>query len=166
MAPLASYLPSIVALGSLLIAAAAITMARSRLRTDVGGSPRFVWVTLLAIVAQAVHFLEELNTGFFIRFPEMFGLAPLLEAVFVAFNLAWLGIWVAALLGVRAGIRVAAWPLWLLGLAAVLNLFAHPILALRAGAYFPGLYTAVLVGAAGVFLLHELARLTSEKRVV
>jgi len=52
-------------------------------------------------------------------------------------DLARLAIWVLALFAARAGLVIALFPLWFLGLGMVLNLLAHPILALRAGGYFP-----------------------------
>ena len=43
----------------------------------------------------------------------------------------------------------------------VLNFIAHPILALRAGGYFPGLLTAPVVGVLGVLAIRELERVTA-----
>ena len=68
------------------------------------------------------------------------------ETAFVWFNLTWLGIWGIALFAARAGFVIAVCPLWFLGLGMVLNLLAHPVLALSVGGYFPGLSTAPLVG--------------------
>ena len=166
MASLSSYLPSIVALGTILAVAALITAARPRVRADVSQSRRFLVVAALTIAAQALHFLEELGSGFFVEFPAFFGLPPFTKTAFVVFNVAWIGIWVIALVLVRAGSIFATWPLWFLGLAAVLNLLAHPVLAMRAGAYFPGLFTAPLVGLFGVLLVRELIRLTAEEAAV
>jgi hypothetical protein len=89
------------------------------------------------------------------------GLPPIPVNEFVAFNLTWLAVWLLAIGGVRRGVVIAVWPLWFLGLAAVLNVVAHPILALISGAYFPGFLTSPLVGAAGIFLLRELVLVTS-----
>ena len=166
MPQLSSYLPSILALGTLLIAAVVLTVARPQLRPEVRLSARFSAVAGLTILAQALHFIEELDSGFFVRFPEIFGLEPFSESTFVAFNVTWLFIWVGALFAVRAGLVIAVCPLWFLGLAMVLNLLAHPILALRAGGYFPGLLTAPLVGVFGILLLLELVKLTSTEAAI
>ena len=40
------------------------------------------------------------------------------------------------------------------------NGLAHPLLAIRAGGYFPGLATAPLVGVVGVMLFRRLLRIT------
>ena len=83
------------------------------------------------------------------------------EAFFVSFNVAWIGIWIVSVRGVRAGYVIALAPLWFLGLAEILNLIAHPLLAIRTGGYFPGLYTVPLVGIAGILLVRELYNATS-----
>ncbi len=161
MPQLSSYLPSVLALGSLLIASVVLTIVRPHLRPEVRTSNRFLAVLGLTILVQCLHFLEELRSDFFIRFPEVFGLQPFAETSFVWFNVTWLVIWVIALFSVRAGLVIAVCPLWFLGLAMVLNLLAHPILALRAGGYFPGLLTAPLVGVLGILTIRELARVTA-----
>ena len=157
-----SYLPSILALGTLLLVSLALTVLRPHLRPEVGSS-RFFGVAALTILAQALHFLEELQSRFSVRLPETFGLPPLDETVFVSFNVAWLAIWVVALFGVRRGLAVATCPLWFLALGMMLNLIAHPVLAMRAGGYFPGLLTSPLVGLLGIFLILELLRGTSSE---
>jgi hypothetical protein len=48
----------------------------------------------------------------------------------------------------------------------VLNLLAHPMLALRTGGYFPGLLTAPLVGVLGILTIGELVRVTAPETVV
>lgn len=163
MPSLPSYLPSIAALGTVLIVAGVITAARPQVHKQVGESRRFMVVSSLTILTQSLHFLEELVTGFFLEFPAVFGLPPFTKTAFVVFNVAWLAIWVVALLGVRLGVVIAVWPLWFLALATVLNMVAHPLLALRVGAYFPGLFTSPAVGVLGVLLMRELARLTSRE---
>ena len=161
MPQLSSYLPSTLALGTLLVAAVALTAVRPQLRSEVRTSARLFAVVGLTILLQAFHFIEELQSNFFIRFPEAFGLQPFTEPVFVAFNVTWLVIWVIALFALRAGLVIAVCPLWFLGLAMLLNLIAHPVLALRTGGYFPGLLTAPLVGVFGILLIRELVRVTA-----
>lgn len=111
-----------------------------------------------AVALQALHFGEEWLGGFPDRFPDLLGLAPWPSAFFVSVNLVWLTAWVLVLM------RPLLWPgftlfaLWFLALAGLINGVAHPILALAADGYFPGLWTAPLVGAAGLFLLVALGR--------
>ena len=57
--------------------------------------------------------------------------------------------------------QVALFPLWFLGVAGVANGLFHPLLALDAGGYFPGLVTSLLVAAVGLLLLAQLARVTT-----
>ena len=57
--------------------------------------------------------------------------------------------------------QVALFPLWFLGIASVANGLIHPLLALNAGGYFPGLVTSPLVGAVGALLLARLSRVTA-----
>lgn len=166
MREFSSFLPSALALGTLLVVALAFTLARPHLRPDARRSLRFAIVIGLTILAQGVHFLEEYRSQFFARFPETFGLQPMSESAFVWFNVVWLAIWIIALFAVRAGLVIAVWPLWFLALATVLNLFAHPILALRAGGYFPGLITAPLVGLPGVLAIRELMTATAHDSTV
>jgi hypothetical protein len=161
MPQLSSYLIGTVGLLLLLAASAGLTVLRPRLNPEIGGSARFCLIVVLSVLAQAAHFIEEFLTRFFVRFPEVFGLQPWSETFFVSFNVVWLGLWVLALVGVRAGIIIAVLPLWFLGLAMVLNVLAHPVLALIAGGYFPGLLTAPLVGALGLLLVRELVRVTT-----
>ena len=165
MNQLSSYLPSVLALGTLLIASVVLTVARPHLRPEVRTSNRFSVVVGLTILVQCLHFLEELRSHFAIRFPEIFGLQPFAENAFVWFNVMWLAIWAIALFAVRAGRVIAVCPLWFLGLGMVLNLLAHPMLALRTGGYFPGLLTAPLVGGLGILTIGELVRVTAPETV-
>ena len=161
MPQLSSYLTGTVGLLALLVASVVLTAFRPQLDPEVRASTRFFTIVVLSILGQCFHFIEELQSRFFIRFPETLGLQPWSETFFVSFNVTWLGLWVMALLGVRAGLVIAACPLWFLGLAMVVNLLAHPLLALGAGGYFPGLLTTPLVGVLGILLIRELVRVTA-----
>jgi hypothetical protein len=161
MMPISSYLPSIVLLGILAFASLILTAMRPHLRPDIRTSRRFALVVALTILAQSIHFVEELLSQFPVRFPEAFGSPPMSSTFFVALNVVWLLTWVAALIAVRHGFVAGIWPLWFLGLAMVLNFVGHPILALRFGGYFPGVFTALPVGVLGLLLLIELRRVTA-----
>jgi hypothetical protein len=112
------------------------------------------------VLTQAVHFVEELSTGFHRRFPEALGLPAWSTAFFVSFNVAWLVAWVLCIPGLTARRHLALFPLWFLAIAAVANGIAHPALAARAGGYFPGLVTAPVLGVGGLLLLRRLSLLT------
>lgn len=155
-----SYIPGIIALGTLLIAAGVLTITRPRLRAGADRG-RLTVLAALAIGAQTLHFLEEWRTGFAVQFPAAFGSPSIPDAVFIGFNVGWITIWMLSIGGFRAGITIAAFPLWFLGLAAVANMIAHPLLAARAGGYFPGLLSSPLLGILGAFLLSELKNATA-----
>ncbi len=113
---------------------------------------------MVTLLAQCAHFAEEAATGFPAVVPPLLGLAPWSPGPFVILNVAWIGIWAAALIGVQAGRRLAEWPLWFLSLAGILNGVAHPALAVIAGSWVPGLFTSPVVAVAGLMLLRALAR--------
>lgn len=154
-------IPSVLALSVLAAAALWLTVARGGVAASAAAVRPAVWVAAIAIAAQAGHFSEELATGFHQRFPAVFGLPPLSRPLFVGFNLSWLGIWAASAWGLARRHQVALFPLWFLGLAGVANGLFHPLLALNAGGYFPGLFTSPLMAVVGALLLARLWRLTA-----
>mgnify|MGYP001811772706 CR=1 FL=1 len=83
--------------------------------------------------------------------------------VFLGFNLVWIAIWVASIPGLRSGSAGAFFAAWFLAIAGALNGIAHPLLAVAAGGYFPGLLSSPLIGAAGVWLWLRLRAATSAR---
>ena len=141
-----------------------LTKTRGGLRTDGLAVRKTAWVAAAAIAVQCAHFVEEWMTGFNCRFPELLGLAPWSIELWATFNLVWIAIWVLAVFGVLRGLRVALFPIWFLTVASVANCVAHPLLALAAGGYFPGLWTSPITGVSGVALLRSLANSTAHER--
>jgi hypothetical protein len=119
--------------------------------------------TLAVLAIQSLHFAEEFATGFHERFPAMLGLAPWTAEFLVGFNAAWIAAWALASSAaiVRRATFVAAWLIWFLALAATANGLAHPVLAMAAGGYFPGLLTSPVLGVAGLVLIRQLMRRTA-----
>ena len=154
-------LPSIAALAVMAVVALWLTISRGGVTASADAVRSATRVAALAVAAQSVHFTEEIATGFHERFPAAFGLDPLSFSLFVAFNLAWLAIWMASVWAMARRHSIALFPLWFLGVAGVVNGIAHPLLALAAGGYFPGLATSPVVGVACGFLLFRLARATA-----
>jgi protein-S-isoprenylcysteine O-methyltransferase Ste14 len=115
------------------------------------------------LLIQVLHVAEEYSTRFYVRFPSELGLAPWSSDFFLIFNLCWLGIWVWAAFGLRAGHTLALFPVWFFAIAAMVNGVAHPLLAARAGGYFPGLLTSPLLGVIGVWLCVRLAAITESR---
>ena len=121
-------------------------------------------IAFAALVAsQALHSLEEYHFRLFDvlaparRVSSLVSLDPATGFAFVNTALVLFGLW--SWLGPvrrsgRAGrILAAGWAIVEIGNGA-----AHSVLAALAGGYFPGLYTAPLLLAAGAWLLQTLRR--------
>ncbi len=149
-------------LSAALALALLLSLRRSTLSQDPAARDGVLRLLLLAIAVQCLHFGEEFVTGFHVRFPEMLGLSPWTPEFFVAFNLVWIAIWVisARALALGEGVRLALLPVWFLAIAAAANGIGHPVFALRAGGYFPGLFTSPLIGILGAALWLRLLALT------
>jgi len=106
----------------------------------------------LATGIQGVHFVEEAVAGCEEQFPALLGLPAMAMSLFVAFNLAWIAIWIASIAGLRSANPVAFFAAWFLAIAGMLNGLAHPLMAIATGGYFPGLASSPLVGVASLWL--------------
>ena len=161
---LRSFLIGTLPLDLMMLAAAVLTVSRGAPERGRRARTRAAWIALVAVAVQSVHFVEEWVTGFNRRFPELLGLHPWSAELWVSFNLVWIAIWLASLVGVRRGLRIALFPVWFLAIASVINCLAHPLLAVAAAGYFPGLWTSPLAGGAGVLLWRSLTAVTDRER--
>jgi hypothetical protein len=116
----------------------------------------------VATVVQGLHFAEEASTGFHERLGALLGLPGMSFSFFVVFNLAWLGIWVASVPGLRSARAAAFFAAWFLAIAGMFNGIAHPLLALAAGDYFPGLVSSPFIAGASAWLWLRLRAATLE----
>ena len=117
---------------------------------------RVLPMCLLAIAVQCLHFAEEYLTGFQRQFPKLMGY-EWSDARFVAFNMAWLAVFVLAALGVYRRMPLAYLVVLFLALAGgVGNGASHLLLSATQGKYFPGTATAPLCLLAGIGLLTKL----------
>lgn len=159
-----SVLPSIFVLG--LVALAALFLAQNRPSPPENVAQRRVTARALAFAlgVQSVHFAEEAATGFHERFPALLGLPAMPFSFFVVFNLAWIAIWIASVPGLRSARTAAFFAAWFLAIAGVLNGFAHPLMAIATGGYFPGLLTSPLIAVAGARLWLGLNEATRSMR--
>ena len=157
---LQSVLPSAAVLGAVALFAQFLTLHRGAGDPDARARRRAARIAAWTLLLQSAHFAEESWGGFYQRFPELLDLPSMSSTFFVSFNLFWIVVWGLSIAGLRMGSHVALFPLWFLALATTLNGLAHPLLALSAGGYFPGLWTAPLTGVAGVLLLRRLTLLT------
>jgi hypothetical protein len=156
---LQSILLGLIPLQIMAVVALGITLARPP-RHDSTARDRVISLFLVGIAAQSLHFLEEFATGFYVRWPELLGLSPWSAQFFVIFNVSWIAIWALSAAGLRADIRAALFPTWFFAIGMAVNFVGHPLLALNAGGYFPGLWSCPLVGVIGVLLLGRLGRYT------
>lgn len=142
--------------GLTLAAFVALLLALTRPRVLASEfAPIRTWAGL-AVLLHIGHFTEEYYSAFYIQFPQLLGLAPWTESFFVVANIAWLVVWLFALALLDRFPRTAIFPLWFLSIAATMNGIAHPVLAIGRGGYFPGFWSSLLIGGAGVYLLRRL----------
>lgn len=122
-------------------------------------APRHVLPWLgAALLVQAAHLAEEYRAGFQRAFPALFGYAWS-DARFLGFNAAWLAAFAVSALAVVRGRRLGYLGATFLAVGGGIgNGLGHLALAVRAGGYFPGAYTAPLALGAGVVLLARLLR--------
>lgn len=160
-AELQSFVLGTIPLDLLLLLALQKTLGRGAGSTERAARRRVMGWYAGAIAVQGTHFAEEWAAGFNVRYPELLGLHPWSIELWAGFNLGWIGIWCLALVGLRLGWRPALLPVWFLALAGVVNCIAHPLLAVAAAGYFPGLWSSPLCGLVGFPLLALLHRFTA-----
>jgi hypothetical protein len=153
-------------LGLTLAALVALVFTIARGRVSVAFVPRIRLVSTAAILVQLAHFIEEAQHQFYVRFPELLGLAPWSRQFFLTFNLFWLAAWLLAVLGINAVWRISAFALWFLAIASMANGIVHPLLAFAVGGYFPGLWTSPFVGILGVVLFRAMRGGSVSERVL
>jgi hypothetical protein len=77
--------------------------------------------------------------------------------VFVAFNMVAYSLFILAGLGMYKGVRWSMIIVWFFVFAGVIgNAIWHPLMALRVGGYFPGLYTSFAYLIIGPILWQRL----------
>ena len=146
---------SVALLGALLL-----TLYRRPPSARTAERRRTTMVFAVVVALQTAHFCEEYVTRFYETFPTTLGLAPWPSIFFVTFNVIWLVVWIIAAFGLSAGSQAAFAPAWFLAIAAIVNGIAHPLLALGAGGYFPGLMTSPLLAIGGIVLWRRLLATT------
>ncbi len=155
-----SLLPSLFVLGLAALAAVILARGRSSPPENLAKRRTAARLLVLATAIQAIHFTEEATTGFPERLGALLGLPAMPMSFFLTFNVAWLVIWVVSVPGIGSAKSFAYFAAWFLAIAGMLNGVAHPLLAIAAGGYFPGLITSPFIGAAGVWLWLGLRKAT------
>ena len=165
MNELSSILIGTAALWVAAAVALLLTVLRRPVDGDLASRERTARLFLLGLAVQCMHFMEEFLTHFQDRFPALLGLPPWSERFFVAFNLIWLSVWILSAIDLERTYLLALFPVWFFAIAAVVNGIAHPLLAVVAHGYFPGLITAPVLGVLGVLLWLRLLELTRKRNV-
>lgn len=160
-----SMLPSAFVLG--LAAFAALLLVQSRQPVPDGLAQRLAAARALALATgcQGIHFVEEAATGFHEQIPVLLGLPAMPFSAFVVFNLAWLGAWIASVPGLRSARAAAFFAAWFLAIAGMFNGVVHPLLAVAAGGYIPGLVSSPFIAGASVLLWLRLRAATRSRNV-
>ena len=155
-----SLLPGIIVLGLAALAAVFLAMSRPSPPGNVAERIAASRVLIFAILVQSVHFTEELVTGFHERVPAIFGQQAMPLSFFIIFNVAWIGIWIVSVPGIRSAHGAAFFAAWFLAIAGMANGILHPLLALVDGRYFPGLFSSPFICAASIWLWIRLQHAT------
>jgi hypothetical protein len=122
-------------------------------------SSRILPTFSVAVLVQCIHLIEEYRAGFYRAFPAIMGSTAWSARQFLLFNSVWLAVFILAGVGLTQGWR----PAYLIALFLALgggirNGLGHILLSIRAGGYFPGIYTAPFVLLAGALLAFQLYR--------
>jgi len=119
---------------------------------------RVLPVYLLALAIQFLHFTEEYVYGFHLRVVEILdGVPPFTANAFVAFNMIAYCLFLLAGLGMYKGMKFPMILVWFFTLGGALgNALWHPLLAIKVGGYFPGLFTSFAYLIVGPILFMRL----------
>lgn len=119
--------------------------------------PRLQVVCSIAVLLFVIHVAEEFLAGLPVALPELFGRPPWMDYQYLAFNGAWLLVFGAAAITVRAGRALAVLVILFFAVAGgVGNGVLHLLLVVQRGGYFPGAWTAPFCLIVGVWLLRLL----------
>ncbi len=145
-----------------------VLLLMGRNRRPLPSAERFLPVFFLALSLQFLHFTEEFTTGFAQRFPQIYGGTPYSPALFLQINMISYALFVLSALAAFAfGLRRALMPAVFFVLYGALgNAIAHPLWAIMAHGYFPGLFTALLYWVLGPWLLYLLLGSKKQTAVV
>ncbi|MBT8236511.1 MAG: HXXEE domain-containing protein [Bacteroidia bacterium] len=114
---------------------------------------------LIALSVQFLHFLEEYHGKLYEKLPILFDFAPVDRDAFITFNMVAYSIFILGALAIYGKKKqFMLIPLFFILVGTVANAVFHCLLALWQGAYFPGLYTALIYLILGPMMLRILLR--------
>ena len=124
----------------------------------------FVPLFFLLLAWQFIHFDEEFLTGFYDKFPALYGSSPYTVEKFVTINMASYFVFVlACVLVFTRRIRFLVLPmLFFIVYGAIGNAIAHTVWVIMVKGYFPGFFTAQLYWVLGPLVL---ARFVGSKKI-
>ncbi|MCC2321124.1 hypothetical protein [Cellulomonas xiejunii] len=136
----------------------ALIVVLHRTATPLPAPGRALPVYAVALGWQLLHFAEEFQTGFWHRFPALYGGAPYEPATFVWFNMASYVLFGAATaVAVGRGRGAVLMPsLFFVVYGTLGNAITHLVWAVMVGGYFPGLVTACGYLVIGPVLLRRM----------
>jgi hypothetical protein len=113
-------------------------------KTELPEWSTFSPIYFLTIAWQFIHFTEEYLTGFYNRFPSLYGHTPYPLYLFISFNMVSYFVFVVAcLLVFTKSLKFLAVPvLFFLVYGAMGNAITHTWWVILQKSYFPGFYTA------------------------
>jgi hypothetical protein len=118
----------------------------------------FLPVFFVALAVQFIHFAEEFTTGFYTKFPLLYGGTPYSQNLFVVFNMvAYFIFTMSCILVFAKNLRFLLIPvLFYIIYGAIGNAISHTWWSLYLKSYFPGLITAQLYWVVGPLALNKL----------
>lgn len=137
-------------------------------KRELPSSGEFLPIFFAALSVQFIHFAEEYTTGFYTKFPLLYGGMPYSVNLFVIFNMnAYFIFTLACLLAFTRNVRFLLLPaMFYIIYGAIGNAISHTWWSLYLGSYFPGLITAQLYWVAGPLALHKLLGSRKEVSVI
>ena len=128
----------------------------------------FLPIFFMALSVQFIHFAEEFTTGFYTKFPLLYGGTPYSQNLFVIFNMtAYFIFTVASILVFTKNLRFLLIPaLFYICYGAIGNSISHTWWSLYLKSYFPGLVTAQLYWIAGPVALNKILGNRRETMIV
>jgi hypothetical protein len=151
-------LPLVVTFDVGLVVVAAVLVWLRRTGTELPEATRYYPVFLATLAWQFIHFTEEFSTGFYDRFPALYGAGAYSQPFFVGINMVSYALFSLAAVAVFSrGLRFLVTPVaFFVIYGAIGNAIAHTWWVIWLGGYFPGFYTAQAYWLIGPFALARL----------
>ena len=121
------------------------------------GPERILPLYLLALGIQFLHFTEEYLTDFTVEVPNLLGQPAYPQDYWVVFNMAAYFVFIMGGIIVFKSIKeLMIIPLFFMLVGVLLNSIGHIVISFYVGAYFPGLYTALIYAVVGPILIKRV----------